>query len=89
MSEMLSHACKWEYILEVYPKGDDELVATLLLHKIDASSVARLTGLDMEDDKGYVYPLSGNQLSRLVPFVGTTVDTTMFDYYLTTRSRCH
>ena len=65
------------------------LVATLLLHKIDASSVARLTGLDMEDDKGYVYPLSEDQLSRLVPFVGTTVDTTMFDYYLTTRSRCH
>lgn len=89
MSEMLSRAINWEYILEVYRKGDDELADTLVLHDVDPPSIARLTGLDVEDDQGDVYPLSEHQLSRLVPFVGTAVDTSMFDYYLTTRSPSH
>jgi hypothetical protein len=89
MSEMLSRAVFWEYILEVYRKGDDELADTLVLQNVDASFIARLTGLEVQDDQGDVYPLSEHQLTRLVPFLGTAVDTSLFDYYLTTRSPSH
>lgn len=81
---------RWEYLLEVYAKGQDELTDTIVLKGIGAGTLKQLLGLDLRDDEGAVYPLNENQVLEMRPFVSAVVNTSEFDYYLTSRApaRC-